>query len=393
MIAYRNLVLAIMMFALALSPVACITTEDEEGDLPQSNGAVGGNGVHTSPDLAAPDSILDTPSPSAPTSPPTDSSLSDPAIVLSNAIADIVERIQPAVVFISAKVETRSFFFDQRTVETSSGSGVVISTDGYILTNNHVVADAFELEVSLPGVAEPRKAEIIGTDPLTDLAVIKINGKDLPTVPFGNASALRPGNLVIAMGYPLALEHGATITLGVVSNTERSFTLDESTYYDVIQTDAAINPGNSGGPLIDLNGRIVGISSVMAGMAQNIGFAVSANTAQPVYEALVGKDHRVVRPWLGVVLATVTPDIAEEADLSRNSGVVVESIEDNSPAGKAGLKVRDVITELDGKEVTEATQLIKELWRHKIGDEVTITYWRDNTRNQLTVKLLMERPE
>jgi len=390
---YRNLVLAIMVIALALSPAACIITEEEESDLPQSNGVVSGGAISTSPDVVAPGAVVETPSPDAPISPPSDVSLSDPAIILSNAIADIVERVQPAVVFISAKVETRSFFFNQKTVETSSGSGVIISTDGYILTNNHVVADAVEIAVTLPGVPEPREAEIIGTDPLTDLAVIKIAGKNLPTVPFGDASRLRPGNLVIAMGYPLALEHGATITLGVVSNTERSFTLDESTYYDVIQTDAAINPGNSGGPLIDLSGRIVGISSVMAGMAQNIGFAVSVNTAWPVYEALVGKDHRVVRPWLGVVLATVTPDIAEEADLSRNAGVVIESIEDDSPADKAGLKVRDVITELDGKQVTEATQLIKELWRHKIGDEVTITYWRDGTQDQVVIKLSMERPE
>ncbi len=314
-------------------------------------------------------------------------------VELSNGIADIVERVQPAVVFISAKVETQSFFFNQKAIETSSGSGVIISPDGYILTNNHVVANAIEVEVTVPGRVEPYKADIIGKDPLTDLAVIKIDGKDFPTVPFGNASALRPGNLVIALGYPLALEHGASITLGVVSNTERSFTLDESAYYDVIQTDAAINPGNSGGPLIDLNGQIVGINSVMAGMAQNIGFAISANTAQPVYEALVGPKHRVIRPWLGVVLATVTPDLAEETGLSRQRGVVIKSVEQGSPADKAGLKVRDVITRIDGKEVYEATQLIKELWRHQVGDEISLTYWRNGKETEVKITLSVERPD
>lgn len=367
-----------------LSLVSCLDT-GEKAAIPGS-GTIGSgiadHAVGSSPDGASP-SPIPTTSPSAGFS----------VVDLSNAIADIVERVQPAVVFISAKVETQSFFFNQKAIETNSGSGVIISPEGYILTNNHVIADAIEVQVTVPGKIEPYKAEIIGQDPLTDLAVIKISGKNLPTVAFGNASALRPGNLVIALGYPLALEHGASVTLGVVSNTERSFTLDESAYYDVIQTDAAINPGNSGGPLINLNGEIVGINSVMAGMAQNIGFAISANTARAVYEALVGPGHRVVRPWLGVVLATVTPDLAEEAELTPQRGVVIKSIEEGSPADKAGLKVRDVITRIDGKDVYEATQLIKELWRHQVGDEVTLTYWRNGKEAEVTIKLSVERPD
>ena len=314
------------------------------------------------------------------------------AIALSHSIADIVDLIEPAVVFISAEIEEESFFFG-KSVQEASGSGVIVSPEGYILTNNHVVEGASRLEVTLPGMVEAFEAEIIGIDPLTDLAVIKIVGGDFPAVPFGDAVALRPGNLVIAMGYPMALDQGATITLGVVSNTERSFTVGDSTYYDVIQTDAAINRGNSGGPLIDLTGGIVGINSVLFGGAQNIGFAVSANMAQPVYEALIGEDHRVIRPWLGVVLGDVTPDIAAEADLSRQSGVVIMQVVEDSPAAEVGLEVRDVITHFDGEEVITASQLIKKLWRYQLGDEVILTYWRDGEEEDVAIDLTVERPE
>ncbi len=381
----RNVCLVFIVLVLALSGMACVDSEKETSS-PQDN-------VTTESSPTSPSNPIPADAPSQTQSEPPPPSTAISAMELSTCIADIVELVQPAVVFISAKVETQSFFFNQSSVQTTSGSGVIISPTGYILTNNHVVGDAIELEVSLPGIPEAFEAEVIGTDPLTDLAVIQIEGDDFPTVPFGNASALRPGNLVVAMGYPLALEHGATITLGVVSNTERSFTVGNATYYDVIQTDAAINQGNSGGPLIDLNGNVVGINSVLAGLAQNIGFAVSSNTADPVYEALIGDEHRVIRPWLGVHLQTVTPDVAVDADLPRQSGVAVANVEEDSPADLAGLKVRDVITEFEGMEVTEATQLIKELWHHNVDEEVTLTYWRGKKQKEVTIKLTMERPE
>lgn len=314
------------------------------------------------------------------------------AIALSNSIASMVERVEPAVVFISAEIETESFFFGT-TIQEASGSGVIISEDGYILTNNHVVEDASRLKVTVPDMPHSFEAEVVGTDPLTDLAVIKIDGDGWPTLPFGNVSSLRAGNLVIAMGYPLALDQGATITLGVVSNIERSFTVDDSTFYDVIQTDAAINQGNSGGPLLDLTGGVVGINSVLFGGAQNIGFAISANTAKPVYEALMGPDHRVIRPWLGVVLADVTPDLADDADLSRQSGVVITQVVEDSPAYEAGLQVRDVVTQFQGEEMTTASQLIKALWNYRVGDEVNVVYWRDGERKEAQISLTVERPD
>lgn len=381
----KNTCLAILVLLLVLSGMACIDS-GEETSIPANN-------VTTESSPTSRSNPIPVNSPSQTQSVPSPPSTTISAMELSTSIADIVELVQPAVVFISAKVETQSFFFNQESVQTTSGSGVIISPSGYILTNNHVVENAIELEVSLPGISEIYEAEVIGTDPLTDLAVIQIEGDDFPTVPFGNTSALRPGNLVVAMGYPLALEHGATITLGVVSNTERSFTVGDATYYDVIQTDAAINQGNSGGPLIDLNGNVVGINSVLAGLAQNIGFAVSSNTAEPVYEALIGDEHRVIRPWLGVHLQTVTPDVAVDADLPRQTGVAIAHVEEDSPADMAGLEVRDVITEFEGMEVTEATQLIKELWQHSIGEEVTLTYWHGNKQKEITIELTVERPE
>ena len=381
----KNACLAFLIFGLALSGMACVDSGKETSS-PQNNVT-----IESGP--TSPRNPIPVDSPSQTQSEPSPPSTAISAMELSTSIANIVELVQPAVVFISAKVETQSFFFNQSSVQTTSGSGVIISPSGYILTNNHVVENAIELEVSLPGISETFEAEVIGTDPLTDLAVIQIEGDDFPTVAFGNASALRPGNLVVAMGYPLALEHGATITLGVVSNTERSFTVGDSTYYDVIQTDAAINQGNSGGPLIDLKGNVVGINSVLAGLAQNIGFAVSSNTAEPVYDALIGDEHRVIRPWLGIHLQTVTPVIAVDADLPRQSGVAIAHVEEDSPADMAGLEVRDVITEFEGMEVTEATQLIKELWHHEVGEEVTLTYWHGNKEKEVTIELTMERPE
>ncbi|MCL0069446.1 trypsin-like peptidase domain-containing protein [Dehalococcoidia bacterium] len=312
------------------------------------------------------------------------------AIDISNAIADVVEQVMPAVVFISAH-RTIVDLFGNPSMHIGTGSGVIISPDGYILTNNHVVEGADRLEVTLHD-GRTLEAALTGTDPLTDLAVINIEGRNLPTAPFGDATQLRPGNLVIAIGNPLGLEGGPTITLGVVSNTERSFTLGETTFYDVIQTDAAINPGNSGGPLVDLRGQVVGINTVLIGGAENIGFAISTSTAQPVSQSLIAPPHRVIRPWLGVLLSTVTPAVAAEHRLVRTSGVLVARLVDGSPAAKAGMREGDVITHFEGEEVTEATQLIKALWRHQVGERVEVTFWRGEEEKKVVVELTVERP-
>ncbi len=234
------------------------------------------------------------------------------------SIADIVERIKPAVVYISVQYYDSSFLF--RSWSTRSGSGVILNPDGYILTNNHVVEDASEIEVLLPDGEFTYKAEIIGTDPLSDLAVIKIDGGNFPAAGFADASKLRVGDWVIAMGSPVSTiigaEGGPSVTIGIVSNLERSFSLDESAFYDIIQTDAAINPGNSGGPLINIDGEVIGINAMIIQPGTGIGFAIPINMAKDIYRQLK-ESGSVVRGFLGVVPVDVERDMMEFAQKLR----------------------------------------------------------------------------
>jgi serine protease Do len=282
-----------------------------------------------------------------------------------------------------------SYFY--QALSTQTGSGMLLSPDGYILTNNHVVEDARSIEVLLPDDEYTYQAQIIGTDTLSDLAVIKIDGQNFPTISFADTSKLRIGDWVIALGNALGLEGGPSVTLGIVSNLDRSFSLDESTFYDIIQTDAAINPGNSGGPLVDLQGNVVGINTFIISTAENIGFAVNSSTAQRVYEELV-QYGRVARPFLGVTLRTLTPSLATELGLSKNKGVLVRYVEPDSPSAEAGLKEDDIITHFQGQEVTEASELIKMLWQYDVGDSVNITFWRGEKQREVWITLA-ERPE
>jgi serine protease Do len=302
--------------------------------------------------------------------------------------ADIVARVLPSVVYISVEYKDTSFFF--QTISTKSGSGVILSPDGYILTNNHVIEDAITIEVSLPDSDQTFEAQIIGTDPLSDLGVIKIDGQDFSTAEFSNPVSLRVGDWVIALGNPLGLEGGPSVTLGIVSNLERTFTIDSSAYYDVIQTDAAINPGNSGGPLINLEGKVVGINTFIISSAENIGFAVGANTARRVYDDLI-EYGRVIRPYLGVTLRDVTTTVASQLGLAKDKGALVWYIAADSPVAKAGLKVNDVITQFQGQKINDASHLIKYMWEYQVGDTVEITFWRGNTEQKVTVTLT-ERP-
>lgn len=331
--------------------------------------------------------VTPTPTVSTPAPQATPTPISSPLSALPS-IADVVAKVRPAVVYISVEYLDNSFFF--QTLNTKTGSGVILSPNGYILTNNHVVSDARKIEVVLPDSDPTYEAKIVGTDPISDLAVIKINGNNFPAAEFGDPARLRIGDWVIALGNALGLEGGPTVTLGIVSNLGRSFNINESSYYDVIQTDAAINPGNSGGPLIDLAGKVVGINTFIISEAENIGFAVSSHTASRVYEDLV-EHGRVVRPYLGVTLRTLTPDIASGLGLSINKGVLAAYVAADSPAAKAGIKVNDVITHFQDQQVAEASQLIKMLWEYKVGDNVKLTFRRGSSVQEVWATLT-ERP-
>jgi serine protease Do len=307
------------------------------------------------------------------------------------SITDVVEAVKPVVTSIVVGTVSYNIFLQPVPTE-QAGSGFIIDPSGYIVTNNHVVEGATSISVCIPD-GRNFDAALVGTDPLTDLAVIKIEGDILPTAEFGRSSELEVGAWVVAIGNALALEGGPTVTVGVISALGRTLEAESGlSLYDVIQTDAAINPGNSGGPLINLQGEVVGINTakITAVDVSGVGFAVSADTARPVIEELIEKGY-VSRAYLGVSLVTVTSVIARSYDLATEEGAMVYHVVTGTPAGQAGLKANDVITYVDGEKVTTADDVILAIRAHEIGDRIQITYLR-GTRETTTSVTLVERP-
>jgi serine protease Do len=293
---------------------------------------------------------------------------------------DLVAKVAPAVV--SIVVETVSYnWFWQAVPQTGAGSGIIISSDGYIVTNNHVVEGAQKVTVTLSD-GSVFAATIVGTDAQTDLAVVKIDASSLSYLHFLSNSLEQLGVLdpVVAVGNALALPGGPTWTAGVVSNLGRS--IEEETgvvLNDIIQTDAAINAGNSGGPLLDAAGQVVGINVAIASNAENIGFAISTDTAIPVVQSLITQG-KVVRPWLGVSVTTVTPTIQQYYHLSVDAGALIISVGSGSPADEAGLRAGDVITNMDAEDISTAAELTSAIGSHQIGDQIEIVYYRGNVQ-------------
>ncbi len=273
---------------------------------------------------------------------------------------------------------------------TSLGSGVIVSDDGVILTNNHVVEDAEDVKVMLHDERE-FDADILGTDPETDLAVIKLKGdvRNVTPISIGDSDRLRLGEVVIAIGNPFGLSH--TVTMGIVSAKGRSFTsnLHIANYQDFIQTDAAINPGNSGGALINLKGELVGINTAIAsrsGGNQGIGFAIPTNMARAIMDKLI-EDGKIVRGWLGVGIQDVDYDLAEALELPSADGVLVTSVMEDSPAEQAGFHSQDVILSIDGTVMKNVNELRNHVAMLGPGRTVAVTVFRDGRRKTLTVKL------
>ena len=301
-------------------------------------------------------------------------------------ISEVMEAVRPAVVFITTR-QLALDFSQQPTQQGGAGSGVLFDARGYIITNNHVVENADTIQVALPDGRTFDRVKLIGRDPPTDLAVLKIEGRDLPAVPLGDSDTLRVGDWVIAIGNSLALEGGPTVTAGVVGAVGRSIRVGRGgALDDMIQTDAAINPGNSGGPLINLSGEVVGINTAIDTRGQGIGFAISMNSARPIIEELI-KQGRVIRPFLGVNVAGVTPSLAAQLQLSSTEGAVIAGVSEGGPAARAGLQAGDVITELGGEPVKNVRELVATLRRHKPGDKVEVTFQRAGNEQTLTVTL------
>jgi serine protease Do len=287
----------------------------------------------------------------------------------------MVARVVPAVVSITTRQIERDQF-NQPVPTRGLGSGFILDRRGYILTNNHVVEGAEDIKVALTD-GRVFRAMRVGADRFSDLAVLKIASTDLPTLPLADSSRLAVGESVVAIGSPLWIEGGPTVTTGVVSALRRSMEQPGlPTLHDLIQTDAAINPGNSGGPLLNLKGEVVGINTAVIASAHGIGFAISAGTAKPVVKELIAKG-RVVRASLGVVAVSLTPQIAYTNDLPIERGALVLRVDEGGAGDVAGLEPGDVITSVGGRPVTNLHHLHEVLGRHRIGETVDVSVWRD----------------
>ena len=336
-----------------------------------------------------------------PNSPPTNTASSidsdwTPPTVESNApvlpsIADVVAKVRPSVVAINTEVITYDFF-NRPSTQEGAGSGWIIDETGIIVTNNHVIEGAESITVTLAdGRIFSVDINTVATDPLTDLAILKIDAENLPAVSVGDSNGLRVGDWVVAIGNSLGERISATN--GIVSALGVSVTVSSGqTLYDLVQTDAAINPGNSGGPLVNMAGEVIGITSIKIATVgvEGMGYAISINTALPIIEDLIAMGY-VIRPWLGVVLYTVDEGVANRFELAVNQGTLLTEVVPNSPADKAGLEPGDVVVGFESKEITNTDDLIQAIRATQIGREVDIIYWRGDTKST-TYATLIESP-
>jgi serine protease Do len=276
----------------------------------------------------------------------------------------------------------------QNRIERGLGSGVIISPDGYIVTNNHVIDGAVDIRVTMSN-REVMSAKLVGADPLTDLAVIKVDGKSLPSVPWGNSANLHPGQTVLAFGNPYGYRF--TVTRGIISalNRPNPDASDRRKPGEFIQTDAAINPGNSGGALVNARGELIGINTFLissSGSFSGMGFAIPAQIVEPTVETLI-RDGKVTHAFIGIQIADVTPDNAKFFQMKKAEGALVSDVQPGAPGAKAGLRTGDVITELDGKPVTDAGQLQMLVGQKRPGDTIHLEVARDNKTISVPVTL------
>jgi Do/DeqQ family serine protease len=311
---------------------------------------------------------------------------------------DAVRRAMPAVVSIYTTKEVkrhpflndplfRRFFGEQFDLgpqrSSGLGSGVIVNADGYILTNNHVVEAADEIEVAVSG-SKRYPAKVVGTDPDTDIAVVRIAATQLPAITFGDDNNLRLGDVVLAIGNPLGI--GQTVTMGIVSALRRTG-LGINTFESFIQTDAAINQGNSGGALIDVNGNLVGINSAIlsqTGGSIGIGFAIPVSTAKQVMEQII-ETGSVTRGWIGVEAQDVTPELAESLRLPVTSGVIIAGLARNGPADKSGMRLGDILIAVDGKPVADSSVMLNLIAQLPPGQPAIFKVRRNNAETELKV--------
>ncbi len=322
-----------------------------------------------------------------------------PADNVSGLISAVSEKVSPAVVSVNNMVPVNSNFRIQYQAQ-GSGSGFIFNKDGYIVTNNHVVQGAQRIEVGLQNGSKV-VAKLVGTDSKTDLAVLKIDGTNLPVATLGDSDKIKVGQLAIAIGNPLGEQYSGTVTAGIVSGLNRTLNTGD-TNLKLIQTDAAINPGNSGGPLVNTKGEVIGITSVklvstggddlneMFGMGssstpvEGMGFAIPVDTARPIVEELI-KNGYVERPMMGVGIQQIGEDDAKTYNLP--VGLYVAQVQQGSPAETAGIQVGDVITAIEKVKVTTTDEMQQQIYKHKVGETISVTVVRDGRNVDVDVKL------
>jgi serine protease Do len=316
----------------------------------------------------------------------------------SSAVIDSAKKVSPAVVSISATTNV-SDIFGSISQQKSAGSGFIITSDGLVLTNKHVVSSTTAEYTVITSDGKTYKGSVMARDPLNDLAIVKIEARNLKTVDLGDSNDLQIGQLVIAIGNALG-EFQNTVTRGVLSALDRSLTASDSSsqtgseeLFGLLQTDAAINPGNSGGPLVNSIGQVIGINTAVASSAENLGFAIPVNAAKTAIESYK-KSGAIVRPMIGIRYVTLTKEIADQNDIPVSDGVIIysqdpglQAIVLNGPADKVGLKQGDIITQIDNQKLDANNSLKKILLQHKAGDTIKIKYLRDNKERNVSLKL------
>lgn len=309
---------------------------------------------------------------------------------IQTVITDLAEQAKPSVVNIfpiSGAGRPRESGADRTPGASVSGSGLIVDDEGHIVTNNHVVGDALEVEVRLSDKTK-LIAQVVGKDPDTDLALLKVTvDRALPFARFGDSSTVRVGQWVLAVGNPFGLDR--TVTLGVVSGIGRE-NINLSRYENFIQTDASINPGNSGGPLFNLRGEVIGINTAIINFAQGIGFAIPSNMTKQVIQQLIARG-KVVRGWLGVGIQPLTPELAKKFGVAEGEGVLVNEVFEKDPAAEAGIKPGDIILMIDGSVVDSPNKLSRLIGALPPGAAPKIEVVRDFTRHILTVPLSERR--
>jgi len=349
---------------------------------------------------------------SEPSTAPLDDNSVSALLALDHAMETLAARVTPAIVNVAVTSkpkgdeqgqseipdDMRQFFGpgfnfnfprqQQPQIEHGIGSGVIISPDGYIVTNNHVVEGAVDIRVTMSD-RRVLPAKLIGTDPLTDLAVLKVDGSNFPNVPWGDATTLHPGQTVLAFGNPFGMRF--TVTRGIVSalNRPNPSPIDRRKPGEFIQTDAAINPGNSGGPLVNAHGEVVGINTFLisgSGSFAGMGFAIPSQIVRPTVAALI-RDGKVSHGYMGIGITDVTPENAKFFESKDNRGAIVTQVESGSPGAKAGLKIGDMITALDGKSVSDASQLQVVVGQTRPGTTIRLQVMRDGKNVEVPVTL------